>query len=112
MIYTPDKWVIFRITPGNDPVWYRMFGGWYGGYAHGDSWRLNSGIENIYEMEHSYLIHGVSGSVYTCYKSKEGMSQYMNEVLDGFQYHAKDSDTKLEVISIQDYFNEVKNGME
>lgn len=112
MTYTPDKWVILKITPENKSVWYRLLGGWYGGYLGSDSWQLNSGITKIEDTEHAYLVHGVSGSVYTCYKSSEGMSGYMNQVFDGFVNSTKDSDIKIEVISIQDYFNEVKNGME
>ena len=43
-MYKPENWVIVKI---NDV--YKVFGGWRGGFATGDSWKLNSGIEAIEE---------------------------------------------------------------
>ena len=41
--YRPDEWVMLKI---NSPEWgtiYKVFAGWQGGFASGDSWKLSSG---------------------------------------------------------------------
>lgn len=67
MDYTPDNWVIIRIV-GDDPH-YRVLAGWSGGYIHGSSWRMNSGITRMEETENSYRFYGSSGSCYVCGKN-------------------------------------------
>lgn len=66
MIYTPDNWVVVKYK-GDDPH-YRIFAGWSGGYATGDSWRMNSGIVRVEEDEHLLLFYGSTGSCYECNK--------------------------------------------
>ena len=51
--YRPDNWVVIKFTQqvksGNtgygrtEKVFYKVLGGWSGGYLDGDSWRMNSG---------------------------------------------------------------------
>ena len=42
--YTPDRWMIARITSHNHPTIDKIIGSWYGGYAGSDEWRFSSGI--------------------------------------------------------------------
>ena len=54
MMYTPDGWMIVKIT-GTNPH-YRVFGSWRGGYLSGDSWRMNSGIISVKEDGEKLLV--------------------------------------------------------
>ena len=67
MTYNPDNWVIIKLDDGKDPH-YRVLGGWSGGYATGDSWRMNSGITKVEEDDGAYYFSGSSGSTYRCGK--------------------------------------------
>ena len=69
---TPDSWVIVKIK-GSDATYYKILAGWSGGYLDGDSWKLNSGITKVDDEGDYYIIHGVSSSIYTCYKQSEGL---------------------------------------
>jgi hypothetical protein len=79
MTYIPDKWLLLKM-----PECYKVFGVWYGGYAKGDSWKLNSGIKKVEEHDKYILFHGYSGSVYHCRKNNYGSSVYGLSVLKGF----------------------------
>ncbi len=85
--YTPDAWVIVKITPKDEnyPVHYRVFVGWYGGYAGSDSWKMNSGITRVVQDGDIFHFHGESGSVYSCYKDAERMTGYMMQIYQSFQ---------------------------
>ena len=79
--YTPDNWVVIKFTQqvksGNtgygrtEKVFYKVLGGWSGGYLSGDSWRLNSGIVEVQETVDSFIFIGNSGSRYICDKTQE-----------------------------------------
>ena len=43
--YKPDNWVVIKMD-GDNPH-YRVLAGWSGGYLHGDSWKINSGITRV-----------------------------------------------------------------
>ena len=84
---TPENWVVLKIN-GPEP-YFRVFGGWRGGYTSGDSWRMNSGIVGIEEDEDYYYFEGHSGSCYQCHKNgyglKDGLywfSPYVHELLE------------------------------
>ena len=77
--YYPDRWLILKT-----PQCYKVFGVWFGGYARGDSWKLNSGISDVEEFDDSYLFHGYSGSIYHCYKNNYGSSVYGYSVVHSF----------------------------
>ena len=47
---TPDSWVVLKITAETGVI-YKVLAGWSGGYLDGDSWRLNSGINIVFERE-------------------------------------------------------------
>jgi hypothetical protein len=81
--YYPDKWVIVKFTTPKE-TFYKCFGGWYGAYVSGDSWRMNSGIDYIKDTGDSYEVYGHSGSMYDCLKSHVGMSFYMESVYNSY----------------------------
>ena len=85
--YTPDKWVVIEIAMDNTSV-QRILSSWYGGWAGSDSWRLSSGITGVEELEDSYIIKNESGSVYTCFKERYGMSAYAMSILESFKKQA------------------------
>lgn len=62
----PDNWIVLKID-GEDPH-YRVLAGWSGGYATGDSWKLNSGIVKVIDDGDAYIFEGTSGSKYLCHK--------------------------------------------
>jgi hypothetical protein len=107
-VYVPDAWVIVRISR-EDLVVDKVFAGWYGGFARGDSWKLNSGITKIEEREHSYDVHGESGSIYTIHKQSERMSGYMMGVFYGIEKLAKlEGKATIEVLAIKDILEKYK----
>jgi len=65
-MYTCDNWVVIFINAG-DPH-YRVLTGTSGGYASGDSWRMNSGIVRVEDDGEDFIFYGASGSAYRCYK--------------------------------------------
>jgi len=75
-MYNPEEWVLVKIT-GTDPH-YRVFGSWRGGYLHGDSWRMNSGIVSAEFDGEYYKFHGHTGSVYECHMSTYGIGSPWN----------------------------------
>jgi len=70
--YYPDSWVVFSIHRKGKTN-YKLLGGWVGGYAAGDSWRINSGIESVSENNGVLSFTGVTGSVYHVYKDAYGL---------------------------------------
>jgi len=82
-MYYPDGWEVVKIT-GTDPH-YRIFGSWRGGFADGDSWRMNSGVVSVEEDDDFYHFKGHSGSVYTCHKQSYGrLGLYNTGVLESY----------------------------
>lgn len=90
MTYTPDNWVIIKMSKDDD-IFYKVLAGWSGGYLDGDSWRLNSGITKIEEKKDSYLFYGYSGSVYECRKGGYGLR--MNNLHVWTKFKAKYGDS-------------------
>lgn len=82
-MHIPDNWVIIKVK-GDDPH-YRVLAGWSGGYATGDSWRMNSGITKATETERSFEFHGSSGSVYCCGKNSYGLRMNNAYIWDQLQ---------------------------
>lgn len=98
--YAPDYWQVIRIVTPTETI-YKLFSSWVGGYANGDSWRLNSGItgikkvEKVFQMTHgpktlpiAYEITGHSGSVYTvparenCYRTTAYTGNILQSMID------------------------------
>ena len=80
-MYCPDNWLIIRLKK-DDKTFYKVLGGWRGGYLDGDSWRLNSGIVNIEEDGDYYLFKGFSGSVYKCHRNSYGATSVMSFIFE------------------------------
>jgi hypothetical protein len=72
-VYTPNNWVIVKITHPNYVV-HKVLAGWSGGYLEGDSWRMNSGIVRAEVKGNYILFHGQSGSIYKCHKNAQRLS--------------------------------------
>ena len=85
--YIPDKWVVIEIAMEGTNV-QRILSSWYGGYGGADSWRLSSGITEVEELEDSFVFKNESGSVYTCFKERYGMSAYAMGILEDFKKQA------------------------
>jgi len=74
MNYFPDNWVVLHIKDGKlDRGWYKLLAGWSGGYLHGDSWRMNSGIARVTDEGNYLKFWGYSGSCYVCNKNLYGL---------------------------------------
>ena len=100
-IKTPEQWVILRIpTEDNiDVPYYKVFGGWKGGYLDGDRWRLNSGITRVEEDDDYYYFYGYSGSCYKCHKNAYGLKGlYIRGVLENILEQGEASNLKIEVM--------------
>jgi hypothetical protein len=87
--YNPDKWVMLKFT-NKGKVIYKVLASWYGGYAKGDSWKLNSGCTGIEEDGQLYRFSGSSGSVYQVHKATYGMSAYTMGIHASFQKQIDD----------------------
>ena len=88
--YTPDRWQVVLLR-GKGTSIKKVFAGWYGGYAGGDSWKLSSGIIGTKEFEDRYEFLNHSGSLYVCYKASQGMSSYMGSIMNGWVEDSKEA---------------------
>lgn len=70
--HRPDSWVVIKMTH-KDQTFYKVLGGWSGGYLQGSSWRLNSGIESAEFEDCLYTFRGSSGSTYVCHEDTYGL---------------------------------------
>lgn len=91
--YTPDRWVVVKITTDKETL-YKVFACFFGGYLGSDSWQLNSGIVKVELINDCYEFHGTSGSVYRCYKNSYGTNGYGGSVLANF-IHKADYEIKI-----------------
>jgi hypothetical protein len=108
--YTPDRWVVLEFDYDGDVI-KKVFAGWYGGFAKGDSWKLSSGVTNQREFDDRYEFENHSGSLYICYKNSYGMGSYMSSVFDSFEKQVKeavDSGTKVGMKVLYEYKTEVR----
>lgn len=102
MIYQPHNWVIIKIHSPKEPDFYKVLGGWSGGYLDGDYWRINSGITRVEEEGDFYLFHGSSGSIYKCHKEGEYTRQNIMGVLMKLQEQGH------EVVEVKEVIDELK----
>lgn len=79
--YKPDAWVIVELGP-QETRYHRVLGGWYGGFAGSDSWRLSSGITRIEKEAEVWKIYNESGSIYYCHERCERTTGLMDNVLN------------------------------
>ena len=115
-IYNPDKWTILKLSPSGDPAkcYYKILGGWSGGYLGEDSWRLNSGVESyeLYKEDaegvpQKILFKGATGSIYDCWIDNEGMTGLMLQVFGQWvqQYGVK----VVTRVSLEEFLEEFPN---
>jgi hypothetical protein len=104
--YTPDRWVVIKISQRED-VTYKVFASWYGGYADGDSWKVNSGITGVVEENSCYVFSGASGSTYTCHKEHRGTNLYGQGVLSNIIQQARGHGVAIEIMSEDTPFTEM-----
>ena len=76
--YYPDCWVIIKFTSPEHGVIDKVLAGGGGGYLHGHTWKLSSGITKVEmgfdkEGDKFYIIHNRSGSRYICYDDCHGL---------------------------------------
>ncbi len=105
MIYTPDDWVILRITSEKYGSIDKILCSWCGGYGGSDSWKLSSGIVSHNHFQNYLDFHQESRSVYRCYTNSERMSRYMEQMLNHFRTTIPMGN--FDVISLSDYDNEI-----
>ena len=106
--YHPDNWVVIKFTQqmksGNtgygrtEKVFYKVLGGWSGGYLGSDNWRLNSGIVDVEETTDSFIFIGHSGSRYICNKTQERLRMNTAGIWDQIQEVSAGTDVKVELM--------------
>lgn len=96
--YTPDKWVVVKITGNDLPPVHKVFACWYGGYLGSDSWQLNSGITKATLEGNVYSFEGSSGSVYHCHKDVYGTNSYGHGVLHNMIDNAKNNGVSIDIL--------------
>ena len=96
--YTPDRWVVVKITGDDSPPIHKVFASWFGGYAGSDSWKLNSGITKATLEGNVYSFEGSSGSVYDCHKDTYGYNMYGGSVLNNMIDKASANNVTIEVL--------------
>lgn len=104
--YTPDRWVVIKITRAED-IMYRVFACWHGGYLGGDSWKLNSGITSVVRENDFYIFSGASGSTYTCHREQYGTNMYGHGVLSNIQEQAAEHGVTIEIMHEDTAFMEM-----
>jgi len=90
-MHNPDSRVVLKIKEGKGTFpFYKVLGGWSGGYLQGDSWRLNSGITKVKEDGDYYEFYGESGSCYRCHKEQYQLRMstvgIYNQMVDNQQF--------------------------
>ena len=98
--YTPDKWVVVKISSDKYPSIHKVFACWYGGWAGSDSWKLNSGITTVSRDFDTYVysFEGASGSTYDCHIDCYGTNMYGHGVLENMISNAAKNGITIEVL--------------
>lgn len=98
MNYTPDRWVVLRISHDSaDPI-YKVFASWRGGFTGSDYWQINSGISSVRLENDVYTFTGYSGSIYACHANAYGTITYSQGVLDHMVKNAAEQGVRIEVL--------------
>lgn len=105
--YTPDRWVVVKITSDKSPPIHKVFACWYGGYLGSDSWKLNSGITKATYEGYVYSFEGSSGSVYECHLDSYGTNGYGGGVLSNMISKAAENGIAIEVLPEETIFTEI-----
>lgn len=105
--YTPDVWVVIKITSPKHGTHHRVLCGWYGGYLGSDNWRINSGITKV-EMDGDFIVFfGNSESIYRCHKNAERLSAMTHSVLAHYEKEAEEKGDghSVEVVPFNRYYS-------
>lgn len=107
-MWNPDRWVVVKITTEKHGTVYKLLAGWYGGFAGSDSWRMNSGIASIKQLNDSqYEVIGYSGSSYVVHVNNNGLSSLMQGVIDSFVRDIKEVNGTIEILDIESTIKEL-----
>jgi hypothetical protein len=106
--YTPDRWVLLKITKADGEIHYRVFGCWFGGYLGSDSWKLNSGVVSYRSEGSDHIFIGETGSCYICDKESYGTHLFGESILMGFIEHAKNDGAEMLVLEAQDSYSHLE----
>jgi hypothetical protein len=98
--YCPDHWVIVEIKSQQEII-RKVLAGWNGGYVTGSRWRLSSGITDLTEKEDHYEIANSSGSVYFCYKNRQGFNPIMWDQYTHFAERLPTIDASASIEKVQ-----------
>lgn len=79
----PDNWVVIKVC--SEAPHYRLVCSWYGGYIHGNSWRVNSSIVSCTKKDRHFLFEGKSGSLYACHQDSYKMTSIMSCPFEAFR---------------------------
>ena len=109
--YTPDTWSILLFDSPTYGKIHKVFGGRYGGFTQGDSWKLSSGILNFEDTKDFYSSLQESGSIYQLYKNSEKLSGYQLQVLSGWELQLPEQGVTIKVVSPEEYIEFIKGDM-
>lgn len=109
-VYTPDRWVMLKISMPSEPKpVFKILAGWIGGYCGSDSWKLSSGTIDAMEVvrgENKLLRFGqCSGSEYVCWPHSYGLNMYTAGILDGWLQDAKKSGSTIKIEVMEENFS-------
>lgn len=82
-LYNFDGFALIKIET-DDETYFKVFGSNSGGYLHGDSWRVNSGVSKLVYNDLWYGFIGYSGSCYVVPRHGGRISMYNSGILDKF----------------------------
>ena len=114
--YTPDSWVVLKIVNEGE-TFYKVLGGWSGGYLEGSSWRMNSGITHVVEENETCKFYGESGSCYVCQKgayrltmATSGVYNQLKEEVQVNAFEMMPEDTAWNNVNWKGESQEIENG--
>ncbi len=106
--YTPDTWVILLFDYPDYGKVHKVFAGWYGGYAQGDSWKLSSGIKTFVNEGKFYSSLQESGSTYNLCKQHEKLSGYQHGLLNVWREQLDEVQGSVLVVDSFDFIEGLK----
>lgn len=90
-MYTPDSWVIIKITRPEGVI-HKVLAGWPG------FWRMNSGIVRAEVRGEYTLFYGESGSVYKCHKDAQRLSALTAGVYESLFQRGEQTGILVEIV--------------
>jgi hypothetical protein len=86
--YATHHWVVVKLPLGSEGHFYRVMGGWRGGYVGGDSWRMSSRIVRVEKQGAIWLFYAETGSIYHCHAKTYSMKgMYLQGILNDAIHH-------------------------